>query len=485
MFTNDWACTYDPRNVERQLPAVIPFVLFDKQYEWLQFIHDCWRNSEDGLTEKSRDMGVTWLSVAAACEFWLFQPSVSVGFGSRKEPLVDRIGDPDSIFEKIRIYLRLIPREFLPIGVPGGEHEKRLYNEKKDATFMKVINIENGSTITGESGDNIGRGGRKSIYFKDESAFYERPKLIEASLSQTSNCKQDISTPNGVGNPFYEKRHNGKIKVFSFNWRSDPRKGEEWYEKQKNKLDAIALAQEVDMDYAASRAGQVIPGRWIQAAVMLHEKLGLRPSGTKRAGLDVADEEGVDINVFSDCIGTVVGDIEEWKGCDLTETAWRAVELATSNKCEYVNFDSIGVGAGIRGPSKASSVKFFGIASSSKDLRGTVINNHEKLNKDHYENLRAMMWWEMRIRCQRAWLHVQGKAVFALDDMVSLPNHPGLIADLSMPTYDHTDAGKIIIDPKKELPKSTNYADSVLLNFAPRKITISQLVEDRDYKMVV
>jgi phage terminase large subunit len=84
---------------------------------------------------------------------------------------------------------------------------------------MRVLNPENGASIVGEAGDNIGRGNRTSIYFKDESAFYEHADAIDAALSQTSNCKIDVSTPNGAGNAFYRKRHGGKIKVFVFDWR--------------------------------------------------------------------------------------------------------------------------------------------------------------------------------------------------------------------------------------------------------------------------
>jgi phage terminase large subunit len=41
---------------------------------------------------------------------------------------------------------------------------------------MKIENPELGGMIVGEAGDNIGRGNRTSIYFKDESAYYPTPK---------------------------------------------------------------------------------------------------------------------------------------------------------------------------------------------------------------------------------------------------------------------------------------------------------------------
>ena len=255
-FITDWCITFDPRNVEVGLPATVPFVLFPKQAEFIVWLRDRWLGREDGLAEKSRDMGVSWLCVAFAVWMWLFHGGIVAGFGSRKEEYVDDLNDPKSLFWKARQLINLLPVEFRPAG----------WDVKKHAPFMTIKNPENGSTIVGESGDNIGRGNRTSIYFKDESAFYERAETIDAALSQTSNCKIDVSTPNGNGNPFYRKRHSGKVKVFTFHWRDDPRKGPEWYAKQQNDLDPVVLAQEVDIDYNASTSDSWISGALVEAA---------------------------------------------------------------------------------------------------------------------------------------------------------------------------------------------------------------------------
>lgn len=466
------------------MPSTIPFILFPKQHDWMKWIHSNWKNQSDGLTEKSRDMGITWLSVATAAEFFLFHPGIAIGFGSRKAELVDRLGDLDSIFEKIRMYLRLVPAEFLPYGVAPKESKPRRYDELKDASYMKIFNIENGSSITGEAGDNIGRGGRKSIYFKDESAFYERPEKIDAALSQTSNCKQDISTPNGNGNAFFQKRKGGKIPVFTFHWKDDPRKDEAWYQKQKDTLDAVTVAQEIDIDYTASISGVCIPGKWVQAAIDLHTKLGVVPSGARRCGLDVADELGADGNCAVAGVGTTIKDIEYWNGEDTHQTTHKAITFAQRTGADYVNYDSIGVGAGVRASSKTASIPFYGVATSSTGLDGYVIDNSEKLNKDHYANLRALLWWEMRVRCQRAWQHLEGIRSYSLDEMVSLPNHPDLINELSQPLYFYNTAGKIQIESKKDMKKrgikSPNHADATLLIFAPVDLEIDLGLPDID-----
>ncbi len=84
-FINHWCDTYDPRNVGSSVPARLPFVLFAKQYELIDFLCACVWGEEHGLVEKSRDMGATWLCCAFSVWLWLFHPGAAVGWGSRKE----------------------------------------------------------------------------------------------------------------------------------------------------------------------------------------------------------------------------------------------------------------------------------------------------------------------------------------------------------------------------------------------------------------
>ena len=276
-FITDWGMTFDPRNVERGFEAITPFLLFPKQAEFVRWVVDRWQGRQDGLVEKSRDMGASWLCVAIAVWMWLFKPGTVIGFGSRKEEYVDKLGDPKSLFWKIRQFIALLPVEFHPAG----------YNERAHAPAMRILNPENGATIVGESGDNIGRGNRTSIYFVDEAAFLERPDAVDAALSQTSNCKLHVSTPNGAGNPFYRKRHSGRIPVFVFDWKDDPRKDQAWYEKQKATLDPVIVAQEIDRDYTASVSNAFIPGD-VVTACMSKGPADVRAVGPLQVGVDVA-----------------------------------------------------------------------------------------------------------------------------------------------------------------------------------------------------
>ena len=88
----------------------MPFLLWPRQVEFLKWLYNTWKTGDRGLVEKSRDAGLTWLSCGFAVCMFLFVDGFAIGFGSRKEALVDNKGDPDCIFEKIRHLLRTLRR---------------------------------------------------------------------------------------------------------------------------------------------------------------------------------------------------------------------------------------------------------------------------------------------------------------------------------------------------------------------------------------
>lgn len=434
-FINDWGMTFDPRLAEIGLPTTIPFVLFPKQREFIEYLHRKWKAREDGLAEKSRDMGVSWLCVAFGVWMWLFHPGTVIGFGSRKEEYVDRIGDPKSLFWKVRQFVDLLPREFRPKG----------WDSKTCAPFMRVQNPENGSSIVGEAGDNIGRGNRTSIYFKDESAFYERPEAIDAALSQTSNCKIDVSTPNGAGNPFYRKRKGGKVEVFTFHWKDDPRKGQAWYDKQLRDLDPVIVAQEVDINYEASVTDAFVPGQIVDAA-MQNGPADVEGMGPEKWGLDVA-RFGDDKSVLFKRRGRLGLDIQSWQGIDTMALANQVWVAATKEKPAQIAVDVIGVGAGVCDRltelAKGSTIQIVGVNAANRVEDGTNYN------------VRAKMWDDMR-----QWLQ---------DAPVSLPNDPTLKSELCSLKYLFRNGLRLIEskeDAKKRGIKSPDHADAVALTFA-------------------
>ena len=476
-FISHWGCTWDPRNADIGLPTTIPFILFEKQEEWIEYIMRKWRARENGLTEKSRDGGLSWLAIALSCTLCLFNDGVSIGFGSRKEEYVDKLGDPKSLFWKARFFMKKLPVDFR-----GGW-------DVDNAPHMRILFPKTDSSITGESGDGIGRGDRKSIYFVDEAAHIERPQLVDASLSATTNCRQDISSVAGMDNPFAQKRFGGKIEVFTFHWRDDPRKDEAWYQKQKDDLDSVTVAQEIDINYNASVEGIVIPHEWAQSAVDADVKLGFEATGGVDAALDVADE-GTDLNAFGSKRGIKLTVLEEWsgKGSDTLYTCERAFAMCDDNDCTSFLYDADGIGSSIRGDSRMINER-----RKTNQQRLIVVNpfrgsgeilqpEHQMVkgrkNKDFFANRKAQSWWSLRIRFQNTFRAINAlangeKVEFNQDDLIvissKLPMFAKLMIELSQPTYELNIAGKVLINKKPDGTRSPNLADVLMMLYSPRR----------------
>jgi hypothetical protein len=232
----------------------------------------------------------------------LFHDNVSFGLGSEKEDKVDRSGDPDCLFYKGRMFLQYLPSEFR-----GG------YIESKHTAHMRISIPATGSSVTGEAGKNIGRGGRKSMNGVDESAHVPNPKDINASLSANTECRIDLSSVNGMANSFAERAHNSEIPRFDFHFKDDPRKDAEWEKKKRAELDPAVFAAEYDCNFTASVEGVVIPALYVTAAIDAHKRLGIEPQGPKRGATDVADA-GQDSNAFAVGQEFLIDYVESWKG---------------------------------------------------------------------------------------------------------------------------------------------------------------------------
>ena len=486
-FINHWCDTYDPRRAGAGQTRR-PLVLFKRQEELVHFLLACVRASEPGLIEKSRDMGATWVCCAFSVWLWLFWPGAAIGWGSRKEQLVDKLGDPDSIFEKMRIIIGTLPEFFIPDGFSPNEH----------LLYMRMINPENGSTITGEAGDNIGRGGRKLIYFKDESAHYERPEKIEAALSDNTRVPMDISSVHGIGNVFHRRREagadwNGVVEpgttqVFVMDWRDHPDKTESWYHARKTRAEADGLhhifAQEVDRNYAASVEGALIDQAWVHAAIDAHIKLNLPKSGRWSSALDVADG-GTDTNAQSQRQGIILRKLDEWGARDPAQTARRAIDNVKERGNIELQYDCIGVGAGVKG--EANNLQDEGVMPAGVRLipwnAGDKVLNPKKnvidgdkdspTNEDFYTNLKAQGWWELRNRFYRTWRAVNEGAIYDPDTLISLDsdcnNLRKLEKELCQVTASKGARLKLLIDKTPPGTKSPNLADAVMMCYWPIK----------------
>lgn len=496
-FIQHWMDTYNPRKKMKW----VPFVFFERQDEFVEFLQELLRDDENGLVEKCRDIGATWLVCAFSVWCWLFIPDFAFGWGSRKQELVDKLGDPDSIFEKMRLLIRRLPDVFLPDGFKPREH----------ATFMKLINPANGATITGESGDNIGRGGRKAMYGKDESAHYERPEKIEAALGDNTNVQLDISSVNGLGNVFHRRREAGvdwkrgashqpgMVRVFIFDWRHHPEKDQAWYDMRKAKAVREGMqhvfAQEVDRDYSAAVQNTVISYEWIQACVDAHlvvPQMRIQPPDTWMAGLDVADSEEGDRNALALRQWVILRSVEEWGERDPGVTARRAMAAVRSHRGIKVQYDSIGIGSNVKAeynrlradgiikPGDFQMIPWNAGAAVVNPYYRTIPDDDESpLNKDFYHNMKAQAWWSLRTRIYKTWCCVmamraeQPVPAYSADELISFDSGMGdallqLMKELAQPTLGQSSSTlKMLIEKKPDGTRSPNMADAIVQCYFP------------------
>jgi len=494
-FIMHWMDTYNPR---KKTGKWMPFVFFERQDEFIKFLHNLRFDDESGLIEKCRDAGATWCSCAYSVWSLIFIADDAIGWGSRKQDLVDKLGNPDSIFEKMRMILKRLPNVFLP------EYE---------ATFMRIINRENGSVIMGEAGDNIGRGGRTSMYFKDESAHYERPEKIEAALGDNTNTQVDISSVNGLGNVFHRRREagvewqqgkeieKGFTQVFVIDWRDHPEKTQDWYDTRKAKYEREGMlhvfAQEVDRNYSAAVQNTIIPYDWIVACVDAHKKIKWKDAGGNIqtgfeekdipnvwfGGLDVADE-GADRNARALRQWIIWRDVEEWGERDTGVTTRKMVAGCRAYKGIKVQYDVIGVGSGVKAEFNRlvdDEIVDRGIINLFPWNAGAgVVNPYERIipdddespmNKDLYGNMKAQAWWSIRSRFYKTFKNITEGILYPVDELISLDSEMillhQLMKELAQPTRGENGSLRTIVNKKPAGMKSPNLADAGIMMFFP------------------
>lgn len=247
-FFNSFLWTYDPRTEEKELP----FVLYDYQEDFIRWCEELYAKKQDGLIEKTRDMGATWVILGFIFKHWLFDGGFTSHLGSKTEDDVDRTGDPKSLFWKLR-YLR----SHLPIFLqPQG------FDIRTDDMYMRLINPENQSVISGESANpNFSRAGRYSIILLDEFAVHEYAEDVWTASADSSPCRVVVSTPKGTGNKFWDLRYNTGIKHKTLHWTLHPTKNEglkkdrwghlhsKWYDAECSRRSKTDIAQELDINY--------------------------------------------------------------------------------------------------------------------------------------------------------------------------------------------------------------------------------------------
>jgi len=247
-YINAFVWTYDPRKIADGQSPRLPFITWEFQDDAFLALDESIGKS-DVLIEKSRDMGASWICLTLFEWRWHFKELQSFMMVSRKEGLVDGAGD--SLFSHIDFIHKNLPSWL----VPSITRNK-----------LKLVNLENGSKIEGESTtDNIGRGGRRTAMLVDEFAAFEGGGYdVLSATADNTNSRIFNSTPSGTANAFYAQRQAGTPRL-RFHWSQHPEKAaglwfddegkpqSDWYiGEKKRRAHEVEIATQLDIDYQGS-----------------------------------------------------------------------------------------------------------------------------------------------------------------------------------------------------------------------------------------
>lgn len=249
-----YAWGYDPR--ARTPLSVVPFELFPTQEKLVKWLDDSvFFRRTSGLIEKSRDEGATETIVRWGLYSWLFRDGFSMLLSTRKDDEVDSKTNQNTLFERIRYQIRLLPSWQLPAGFDP---------EKNMNSVMKLSNPANQNTLLGEAPvENMGRGGRVTCAMLDEFAFWPFAGYPQyRSLSQTTDSLIVPSSVAGRLNQYADLAFDGVTPKFTMDWRDNPFKDKRWYDSLpygyiSPKMSRTTIAQEVDRNYDAAQPGKV------------------------------------------------------------------------------------------------------------------------------------------------------------------------------------------------------------------------------------
>jgi hypothetical protein len=275
-------------------------------------------------------------------------------------------------------------------------------------------------------------------------------------------------------------------------WRGHPAKSQAWYENRKAKAENDGLqhifAQEVDRNYSAAVDGVIIPHEWVMAAIDAHVKLKIPDTGPWVSALDVADGGG-DTNAQANRKGIVLRFLDEWGARDTAQTARRAVSNVEGIGPVELQYDCIGVGAGVKAEAnnladqnklpKGVRLVPWNAGAGVQNPKGRVISGDRDspFNEDFYSNLKAQGWWELRGRFYRIFRVITEGATYDPDTLISidsgLPLLHKLVKELSQATASKGASMKLVVNKTPPGTKSPNLADAVVMDYWPIDLSLN------------
>jgi hypothetical protein len=412
-------------------------------------------NKEWGCLLKSRYTGASVITCAYYIWRFIFDGSFKGGLGSNLERNVHTLGNIDSLFGKIEDMLDRLPN-----------HLKPRYTVKRNL----IVNLDNGAKLTGDSGKNIGRGGRSSLFVVDEAAHVEYDLAAISALSENTDVCVLLSTPKGIGNQFAIAWESEGFSKFKIHWSDDPRRSLEWYNRQKLKFDPHIIAQELDCSFTGSTASAIIDYNWILAAIQPIAVTHSDSNFNNCAGYDPAGSGVRDKHVLVIRQQNKVVAIYDWQGLDAIASANKVLDLCAKHTVKYLNFDSGGgygetLSSVLQGDSRGLIWQAINFGGTPTDY----IWEDDISSKEKFLNLRIEMYWYLRERFRKTYEYYTFEAEYDLDELIFIPDHQLLKIQLTQPEIEYVAGRKMKLSSKAEMSakgiKSPDFADALALCF--------------------
>jgi hypothetical protein len=234
-FINTYGFIFEPRtNFGRG--GYNPWVLFPRQLELVRWFQACMAahdETADGVIEKCRDVGASWIMVALFVHQWLFTSPFNGLFVSWKEEYVDSRA-PRSLMWKMDKIIANLPTFLKPPGFNPAHHRMKLW----------LKNPANENTITGESTtSNTARGDRNTAIFFDEAPQIPDFMHIWMGTADVTDHRFAAGTTSlDYGPDYYNLCHGIDMEyapsAFYFDYWQHPRHDNAWLERQRKRYAA-------------------------------------------------------------------------------------------------------------------------------------------------------------------------------------------------------------------------------------------------------
>lgn len=245
-WAENWAWIANPKAAATRHPFMVdvPVTLWPDQLRllrWMEWITTLNQpGGTAGLTQKGRELGVTWLHLLFVLHRFEFYERWRSRLFSAKQDKVDD-GTQGSLFGMLRYVLTNLPTWLTR------------HDPTREDTKLWLGNKANAAQIVGESANTgLARGERDSLLFGDEFAFLDPPSKawdVWTSTESVANTRLVVSTHHGPGTRFAQLAAElPPEQVFTMTWRSDPRRPASF---KADRLRQGMTAQEFEQEHEA------------------------------------------------------------------------------------------------------------------------------------------------------------------------------------------------------------------------------------------